>query len=437
MDDRYDPNLLLGYVEDELIAADRARVEAMLAEDADLAILVADMKRDRDALRNAPPARLPADLAEGAVATLERQMLFDDEPGELALPPTPNRRFRLAPLLTYGGIAAVLTITVGVVIQSLFGTGKELATSYAYEETARELGQSLAEATIEAQRKAVRSRTAGVDNLGDLAAAADIGQEEETEPLESFLATVDETLRQRPGSALAQAEKADATESQAPSLSLQEADRFSFGANAISLSDVSEKAEQRNAIASVSLGRSVAEPMPVPDLAVPATAPVAPIQASEAGALSGPEIDLGLMENDLANTLAGYSLTDLVPDQNVLIYTLRVVDASPNSTRQLIKGWAEREGAWMSGVFLRDRHFGFTPPADDLATSRTGDESLIRLRLIVDREQADELVAFLSTCGVVNSGLVAQRPWENWRAPFRRADVEVVITMPDSSDAHP
>lgn len=153
MDDRYDPNLILGYVEDELIAADRARVEAMLAEDDALAALVADLRRDRAALRSAPALEPRADLAEGAIAALERQMLFDDT----ATPPrrgggTPSR-FRLGPLLTYGGIAAVLALTATVVFQSLQGEdglpmGSIAMDEYAYHES------DLARAPIEAQQRA-------------------------------------------------------------------------------------------------------------------------------------------------------------------------------------------------------------------------------------------------------------------------------------------
>ncbi|MEM9419753.1 MAG: hypothetical protein AAGA25_11990 [Planctomycetota bacterium] len=154
MDDRYDPNLILAYVEDELLAADRARVEAMLAEDPAFAALVADMQRNRETLRGATPIEPPADLAEGAMAAIERQMLLEDTSPGVSPPPPPPKPFRIAPYLTYGGIAAVLAITATVVFQSL-QSDQQPASTIAMSETPLP-GQSLAEATLEAQRKAMR-----------------------------------------------------------------------------------------------------------------------------------------------------------------------------------------------------------------------------------------------------------------------------------------
>lgn len=168
MNDRTDPNLILGYVEGELPADERQRVEAMLAEDAALGDLVRGMQADREALRSAAPAEPPRDLAEAALATLERSMLLD---GDVAVPsPTvaaPVNRFRLAPLLTYGGIAAVLAITATVVFQSLQSDRQPASSpTLAMEDSG---GVGLAEAPIAAQRDLARGETlAAADEVPEM-----------------------------------------------------------------------------------------------------------------------------------------------------------------------------------------------------------------------------------------------------------------------------
>lgn len=160
MDDRYDPNLILGYVENELIDADRARVDAMLAEDEALAGLVADLQRDRAALRSAAAVEPKADLAAGAIAALERQMLFSETPDPPSRNGAPPSRFRLGSLLTYGGIAAVLALTVTVVFQSLQSDDGSPMGSIAMDDSARPgaAGGNLAQAPIEAQRRTAAQR---------------------------------------------------------------------------------------------------------------------------------------------------------------------------------------------------------------------------------------------------------------------------------------
>jgi len=168
MDDRYDPNLILGYVEDELTAADRAKVDAMLAHDPALATLIDDLKRDRQTLRSAPAAAPPYDLTDAAIATLERHMLFDAPPaGSIpanaagafggsgpvgtGVGTAPTHRFRLAPLMTYGGIAAVLALTTAVIFQSVQSDSADTGDALALAEKP---SVSFAEATLEAQRQA-------------------------------------------------------------------------------------------------------------------------------------------------------------------------------------------------------------------------------------------------------------------------------------------
>ncbi|MBB6428732.1 anti-sigma factor [Algisphaera agarilytica] len=184
MDDRYGPNLILAYVEDELVAADRARVDAMLAEDPALAALVADMQRNREALRGAAPLEPTADLAEGAIAAIERQLLLEDTSPEASPPPPAPKRFHIAQYLTYGGIAAVLAITATAVFQSLQSDEQPMSTVAMSE--APTPGQSLAEATLEAQRKAMREFEAEVPAKESEALAA-----ESAPPVEEALAAAE------------------------------------------------------------------------------------------------------------------------------------------------------------------------------------------------------------------------------------------------------
>ena len=51
MSDRYDQNLFLGYVEDELSPQERAQFESILASDPELRALVTQVKLDREELR--------------------------------------------------------------------------------------------------------------------------------------------------------------------------------------------------------------------------------------------------------------------------------------------------------------------------------------------------------------------------------------------------
>lgn len=123
MNDRYDQELLLGYVEGELAPEQRAAVEAMLENDPALRALLEDMAADRELLRQLPTRELPNDLAEHLMLGRERQMLLGDP--DLPIPTESKqaqaRRFRFHRLLAYSGIAAVLLVSAGIVFQTLTG----------------------------------------------------------------------------------------------------------------------------------------------------------------------------------------------------------------------------------------------------------------------------------------------------------------------------
>lgn len=119
MDPRHDPDLILGHLEGDLSPEDTEKVQALCAADPDFAALLDGMADDRARLRAAPLAPAPAGLADAALADLERSMLLDDDPDGLTATPIGRRRFAIAPLLTYGGIAAVLALTASAVLKSV------------------------------------------------------------------------------------------------------------------------------------------------------------------------------------------------------------------------------------------------------------------------------------------------------------------------------
>ncbi len=116
--DKYDHNLLLGYVEGELSPGEQARVEAMLADDERLAGLLRSMIADRQTLRELPRESAPASLMEAVNLRLERRMLLD-EPVPIEEAVRTHKTFRLHRALIYSGLAAMVLISAGVVVQTL------------------------------------------------------------------------------------------------------------------------------------------------------------------------------------------------------------------------------------------------------------------------------------------------------------------------------
>ncbi len=123
--DRYDQDLLLDYLEGELADDRRAELEAMLADDPQLAQLLEAMSRDRAALRSLPPAELPGDLAQDVTQSLERRMLLDEDAVDVG--PIPIARGRALPNEPTGGprwgriaglsaLAASVAVAAGVVV---------------------------------------------------------------------------------------------------------------------------------------------------------------------------------------------------------------------------------------------------------------------------------------------------------------------------------
>ncbi|MFW6060316.1 MAG: hypothetical protein ACODAQ_09045 [Phycisphaeraceae bacterium] len=122
MNERYDQDMLLGYIEGELTDEQRAAFEQQLAGDDRLRRLVEKLRADREALRSLPAAEPPRDLLDDATFQLEREMLLG-EPAELpATVPTRRRsrsRVNWTQALTYSGLAAAVLICAGVIFVAL------------------------------------------------------------------------------------------------------------------------------------------------------------------------------------------------------------------------------------------------------------------------------------------------------------------------------
>lgn len=193
MFDKYDQNLLLGYVEGDLSPADAARVEKLLADDPRLRTLLEAMRCDRQALRAMPPEAVPAGLMEQITLRLERRMLLD-EPTPVEQTRRDRQTFRLHRTLIYSGLAAMILISAGVVLSTLMSTTPTdwmqqpptrgiamddgqpkrdaRAAWRAFDDDASLSAEAQAEAPVEAER----TGKAGLDRADPLLADADLGR---------------------------------------------------------------------------------------------------------------------------------------------------------------------------------------------------------------------------------------------------------------------
>ncbi|MEX2213407.1 MAG: hypothetical protein WD768_04725 [Phycisphaeraceae bacterium] len=98
MFDRYDENLILGYVEGELDDAQLAVFEQQLAADDQLRIAVEAMIADRQMLRDVPAVEAPVQLMNEVTAALEQHMP-SDAPANVASPASASTSPAAAPVL--------------------------------------------------------------------------------------------------------------------------------------------------------------------------------------------------------------------------------------------------------------------------------------------------------------------------------------------------
>ena len=116
MTQRYDENLILGYLEGDLTPSQRAKFEAQLEADPPLRELVQAMVKDRTALRSLPVETSPAGMMQAVHERLERTMLLDNPAPEAALP-IARHRTRMARVLVITAMAALLLFVAGLVLQ--------------------------------------------------------------------------------------------------------------------------------------------------------------------------------------------------------------------------------------------------------------------------------------------------------------------------------
>lgn len=122
MNDRYDQQRLLDYLEQELSPADEAAFEAQLAGDPAMRRLAAQLRNDRALLRAAADQPAPAGLMERADAHIERQMLMGGLPqqtDELH----GRRSAHIARWFAVGGLAAMLLLSAALLAWMLIDTG--------------------------------------------------------------------------------------------------------------------------------------------------------------------------------------------------------------------------------------------------------------------------------------------------------------------------
>lgn len=138
--DRYDQDLLLDYLEGELDADRRAQLDVKLVEDPQLAALLDEIARDRDALRSLPQAQAPTDLVHDVTNTLERQMLLDDTVDDTAPIPLsrgralagePTRSISWGRVIGLTGLAASVALVAGILVITFDDTLERTANEFA------------------------------------------------------------------------------------------------------------------------------------------------------------------------------------------------------------------------------------------------------------------------------------------------------------------
>ena len=117
MAERFDEELMLGYVEGDLTPAQREQFERRLIADPRLRDLLTQMRRDRTALRDLDPQAAPPQLVEHVNHQLERQMLLGDASAPTGRPRSP--RFTAGRIVAYSAVAAMLAVCASIVAITL------------------------------------------------------------------------------------------------------------------------------------------------------------------------------------------------------------------------------------------------------------------------------------------------------------------------------
>jgi len=111
-----DTDLLSGYLDDELDAATRGRVEARLAESPEWRAELADVRAARDAVRGLPVREAPAGFWDAVTAHVGADEAADHAAASDAVvepvPLAPRRRRRAALLVAAAAVVVGLVVTV-------------------------------------------------------------------------------------------------------------------------------------------------------------------------------------------------------------------------------------------------------------------------------------------------------------------------------------
>lgn len=120
MADRYDEQMILGYIEGDLKPELQIQFERLLTQDARLRNLVGQLLLDRQNLRQVPTEQSPPQIMERVEQQLERRMLLDTGSAESidCIHPIKTSAY-LGRWLAYSGVAALLAISVTVFYATL------------------------------------------------------------------------------------------------------------------------------------------------------------------------------------------------------------------------------------------------------------------------------------------------------------------------------
>lgn len=120
MAERYDEQMILGYIEGDLKPELQVQFERLLTQDARLRNLVGQLLLDRQNLRQVPTEQSPPQIMERIEQQLERRMLLDTGSAERIGHIHPAKTSsHLGRWLAYSGVAALLAISVTVFYATL------------------------------------------------------------------------------------------------------------------------------------------------------------------------------------------------------------------------------------------------------------------------------------------------------------------------------
>jgi len=376
--DRYDENLILGYIENELDAADRARFEAMLEQDEPLALLIDQLIADRALLRGLPAKEAPAILMEQVQCELERQMLVDVAPLRVAAAAAKSSVFyRFSSRMRWAGaVAAALLVGAGLTwhFDPMGWSGSSPATindELAYHKSN---GNELDDFSKNA--KTLESADSGQPS-------AAIGERRMTGDDPEAMAK-----RIKPDAADDDRSGGLSKDSAATgnALALQttpDAKRDGAGeSEAAAAAEMKSEGGKGTAALALAQQDSIASALPVPaPAAVPTPAPAAPVSPTAPGAAAAFGDPVGTAEQPRAELAATASPTAQTPVFQIELQTVSAVE-----TRQWLLAWADQNDASEQPHAAASRSRSLAMTKQSRAESQGDVQSFA-----ADEEQADKV----------------------------------------------